>query len=224
MVYVGSGGALQRVTRYDLSTGKPPGWLPATCTCRTPAAGPTVYAGFTAAPGARAWRWPPAPQYERATATCTSTVNDRRAIPRKFDLVYDPATTERAERAPKPLYSAAEKVSASAAGPTTITYRVKNAGTSRYARSPSSWASLLRQPAGRDRQAAAGLLSINTRRELWSRGCTSLRCPRPPPRSLGRPQNQRRGGSVCGLITALRQNSASLQWEITSPTAAPSAT
>lgn len=104
-VYGGLGGAIQRVTRYDLSQENPwlaPGQRPADTH-----AGPTVYAGFTAAPvsglelAARATLG-----RSRNLYFYRNSLSDLS----RFDLVYDPATINVVNVHAEALYSATEKM------------------------------------------------------------------------------------------------------------------
>ena len=104
-VYGGLGGAIQRVTRYDLSQENPwlaPGQRPADTH-----AGPTVYAGFTAAPVSGL------ELAARATLGRSRNLYFYRNIlsdTSQFALVYDPATINVVNVHAEALYSATEKV------------------------------------------------------------------------------------------------------------------
>ena len=104
-VYGGLGGALQRVTRYDLSQENP--WLAPGQTLADTHAGPTVYAGFTATP---------AGSLELAARATLGRSRDlyfyrnSLADSSKFDLVYDSATINVVNVHAEALYSASEKV------------------------------------------------------------------------------------------------------------------
>ena len=104
-LYAGLGGAIQRVTRYDLSQENP--WLAPGQTLADTHAGPTVYAGFTAAPvsglelAARATLGRLRNLYFYRNSLSDST---------KFDLVYDDGTINVVNVHAEALYSATEKV------------------------------------------------------------------------------------------------------------------
>ena len=104
-VYVGSGGAIQRVTRYDLSQENP--WLAPGQTLADTHAGPTVYGGFTAAPvtglelAARATLG-----RSRNLYFYRNSLSDLS----KFDLVYDPTAINVVNVHAEALYSATEKM------------------------------------------------------------------------------------------------------------------
>jgi hypothetical protein len=104
-LYAGLGGAIQRVTRYDLSQENP--WLAPGQTLADTHAGPTVYAGFTSTPvsglelAARATLGRSRNLYfYRNSAADTS----------KFDLAYDSTTINVVNVHAEALYSASEKV------------------------------------------------------------------------------------------------------------------
>lgn len=104
-LYAGLGGALQRVTRYDLSQENP--WLAPGQTLADTHAGPTVYAGFTSAPvsglelAARATFGRSRNLYFYRNALADTS---------KFDLVYDSTTINVVNVHAEALYSASEKV------------------------------------------------------------------------------------------------------------------
>ncbi|AMR26363.1 hypothetical protein A0257_04100 [Hymenobacter psoromatis] len=105
VVYGGLGGAIQRVTRYDLSQENP--WLGAGQTVLDTHAGPTIYGGFTSTPvsglelAARA-------TFGRARNLYF--YRNSRADTSKFDLVYDSTTINVVNVHAEALYSASEKV------------------------------------------------------------------------------------------------------------------
>ncbi len=104
-VYGGLGGALQRVTRYDLSQENP--WLAPGQTLADTHAGPTVYAGFTSTPVSGL------ELAVRATAGRSRNLYFYRnsvADTSKFDLVYDSTTINVVNVHAEALYSATEKV------------------------------------------------------------------------------------------------------------------
>jgi len=104
MVYAGLGGALQRVTRYDLSTENP--WLNRGLNVADTHRGPTIYAGFTSTP-ARGLEFNARATYAR-DRNLYFYVND--AIdPTKFDLAYDKNATGVLNLHGELLYNAAEK-------------------------------------------------------------------------------------------------------------------
>ncbi|MCC3152996.1 TonB-dependent receptor [Hymenobacter sp. BT770] len=104
MVYAGLGGALQRVTRYDLSTENP--WLNRGLNVADTHRGPTVYAGFTSTP-ARGLELNARATYARDRNLYFYLNN---AIdPTKFDLVYDQNATGVLNIHGELLYNAAEK-------------------------------------------------------------------------------------------------------------------
>ena len=104
MVYAGLGGALQRVTRYDLSTENP--WLNRGLNVADTHRGPTVYAGFTSTP-ARGLEFNARATYARDRNLYFYLNN---AIdPTKFDLVYDQNATGVLNLHGELLYNAAEK-------------------------------------------------------------------------------------------------------------------
>lgn len=104
MVYAGLGGALQRVTRYDLSTENP--WLNRGLNVADTHRGPTVYAGFTSTP-ARGLEFNVKATYARDRNLYFYLNN---AIdPTKFDLVYDQNATGVLNIHGEVLYNAAEK-------------------------------------------------------------------------------------------------------------------
>lgn len=105
VLYGGLGGALQRVTRYDLSQENP--WLGANQTLADTHAGPNVFAGFTSTPvsglelAARATYGRSKNLYFYRNQLRDST---------KFDLVYDSAAINVLNVHAEALYSANEKV------------------------------------------------------------------------------------------------------------------
>ncbi|MET4073226.1 hypothetical protein ABIB44_000457 [Hymenobacter sp. UYCo722] len=104
MVYAGLGGALQRVTRYDLSTENP--WLNRGLNVADTHRGPTIYAGFTSTP-ARGLEF-------NARATYARDRNlyfylNSPLDPSRFDLVYDRQATGVLNIHGELLYNAAEK-------------------------------------------------------------------------------------------------------------------
>jgi hypothetical protein len=104
MVYAGLGGALQRVTRYDLSTENP--WLNRGLNVADTHRGPTIYAGFTSTP-ARGLEFNVKATYARDRNLYFYANN---AIdPTKFDLVYDQNATGVLNIHGELLYNAAEK-------------------------------------------------------------------------------------------------------------------
>ena len=105
MVYAGLGGALQRVTRYDLSTENP--WLNRGLNVADTHRGPTIYAGFTSTP-ARGLELNVRATYARDRNLYFYLNN---AIdPTKFDLVYDQNATGVLNIHGELLYNAAEKL------------------------------------------------------------------------------------------------------------------
>jgi hypothetical protein len=104
MVYAGLGGALQRVTRYDLSTENP--WLNRGLNVADTHRGPTIYAGFTSTP-ARGLEFNVKATYARDRNLYFYANN---AIdPSRFDLVYDQNATGVLNIHGELLYNAAEK-------------------------------------------------------------------------------------------------------------------
>lgn len=104
MVYAGLGGALQRVTRYDLTTENP--WLNSNLNVADTHRGPTIYAGFTSTP-ARGLEFNVKATYARDRNLYFYANN---AIdPTKFDLVYDDHATGVLNLHGEVLYNAAEK-------------------------------------------------------------------------------------------------------------------
>jgi hypothetical protein len=105
VVYGGLGGAIQRVTRYDLSQENP--WLAPGQSLADTHAGPTAYAGFTATPisglelAARATFGRSRNLYFYRNSVADTS---------KFDLVYDSTTINVANVHAEALYSASEKV------------------------------------------------------------------------------------------------------------------
>lgn len=104
-LYGGFGGAIQRVTRYDLSQENP--WLAPGQTLADTHAGPTVYGGFTATPvsglevAARATFGRSRNLYFYRNSVADTS---------KFDLVYDSTTINVVNVHAEALYSASEKV------------------------------------------------------------------------------------------------------------------
>jgi hypothetical protein len=104
-LYAGLGGAIQRVTRYDLSQENP--WLAPGQTLADTHAGPTVYGGFTATPisglelAARATFGRSRNLYFYRNSLADTS---------KFDLVYDSTTINVVNVHAEALYSASEKV------------------------------------------------------------------------------------------------------------------
>jgi len=104
-LYAGLGGAIQRVTRYDLSQENP--WLAPGQMLADTHAGPTAYAGFTATPVSGL--------EVAARATFGRSRNlyfyrNSLADTSKFDLVYDSTTINVVNVHAEALYSASEKV------------------------------------------------------------------------------------------------------------------
>ena len=104
LVYAGLGGALQRVTRYELSTENP--WLNRGLNVADTHRGPTLYAGFTSTP-ARGLEF-------NARATYARDRNlyfylNSPLDPTRFDLVYDRQATGVFNLHAELLYNAAEK-------------------------------------------------------------------------------------------------------------------
>ncbi|NKI89301.1 hypothetical protein HBN54_001896 [Hymenobacter sp. 1B] len=104
MVYAGLGGALQRVTRYDLTTENP--WLNSNLNVADTHRGPTVYAGFTSTP-ARGLEFNVKATYARDRNLYFYLNNP--VDPTKFDLVYDQNATGVLNLHGEVLYNAAEK-------------------------------------------------------------------------------------------------------------------
>ena len=104
MVYAGLGGALQRVTRYDLSTENP--WLNRGLNMADTHRGPTIYAGFTSAP-ARGLEFNVRATYARDRNLYFYLNNP--IDPTRFDLVYDRQATGVLNIHGELLYNAAEK-------------------------------------------------------------------------------------------------------------------
>jgi hypothetical protein len=104
MVYGGLGGAIQRVTRYDLSTENP--WLNQGLNVSDTHRGPTVYAGFTSTP-VRGLEVNARATYSRDKNLYFYLNNPQDQS--KFDLVYDKETTELVNIHGEVLYNAAEK-------------------------------------------------------------------------------------------------------------------
>ncbi|MBF9238957.1 TonB-dependent receptor [Hymenobacter sp. BT683] len=104
MLYAGLGGALQRVTRYDLSTENP--WLNRGLNVADTHRGPTIYAGFTSTP-VRGLELNARATYARDRNLYFYLNN---AIdPTKFDLVYDQNATGVLNIHGELLYNVAEK-------------------------------------------------------------------------------------------------------------------
>lgn len=104
MVYGGSGGGIQRVTRYDLSQEN--AWINPTLNVADTHRGPTLYAGFTSTP-VRGLEL-------NARATFSRDKNlyfylNNPLDQSKFDLVYDGETTDLLNIHGEALYNAAEK-------------------------------------------------------------------------------------------------------------------
>jgi hypothetical protein len=104
MVYAGLGGALQRVTRYDLSTENP--WLNRGLNVADTHRGPTIYAGFTSTP-ARGLEFNARATYARDRNLYFYLNNP--IDPTRFDLVYDRQATGVLNIHGELLYNAAEK-------------------------------------------------------------------------------------------------------------------
>ena len=104
MVYAGLGGALQRVTRYDLSTENP--WLNRGLHVADTHRGPTIYAGFTSTP-ARGLEFNVKATYARDRNLYFYLNNP--LDPTRFDLVYDRQATGVLNIHGELLYNAAEK-------------------------------------------------------------------------------------------------------------------
>ena len=104
LVYAGLGGALQRVTRYDLSTENP--WLNRGLNVADTHRGPTIYAGFTSTP-ARGLEFNVRATYARDRNLYFYLNNA--VDPTKFDLVYDRNATGVLNLHGELLYNAAEK-------------------------------------------------------------------------------------------------------------------
>ena len=104
MVYAGLGGALQRVTRYDLSTENP--WLNRGLNVADTHRGPTIYAGFTSTP-ARGLEFNVKATYARDRNLYFYLNNA--VDPTKFDLVYDRQATGVLTIHGELLYNAADK-------------------------------------------------------------------------------------------------------------------
>ncbi|MGY3087135.1 hypothetical protein ACVWYF_000161 [Hymenobacter sp. UYAg731] len=104
MVYAGLGGALQRVTRYDLTTENP--WLNSTLNVADTHRGPTIYAGFTSTP-ARGLEFNVKATYARDRNLYFYLNNP--VDPTRFDLVYDQNATGVLNIHGELLYNAAEK-------------------------------------------------------------------------------------------------------------------
>ena len=104
MVYAGLGGALQRVTRYDLSTENY--WLNPNLNVADTHRGPTIYGGFTSAP-ARGLELNARATYSRDKNLYFYLNNPEN--PARFDLVYDQQTTGLLNVHGELLYNQAEK-------------------------------------------------------------------------------------------------------------------
>ena len=104
MIYAGLGGALQRVTRYDLSTENP--WLNRGLNVADTHRGPTIYAGFTSTP-ARGLELNVRGTYARDRNLYFYLNNP--IDPTRFDLVYDRNATGVLNIHGELLYNAAEK-------------------------------------------------------------------------------------------------------------------
>jgi hypothetical protein len=103
-VYVGVGGAIQRVTLYDLSTENP--WLNRNLNVADTHRGPTGYVGFAATP-VRGLELNARATYGRDKNLYFYLNNPER--PDKFDLVYDSTTTQLLNVHGELLYNSAEK-------------------------------------------------------------------------------------------------------------------
>jgi hypothetical protein len=104
MLYAGLGGALQRVTRYDLSTENP--WLNRGLNVADTHRGPTIYAGFTSTP-ARGLELNARATYARDRNLYFYVNNP--IEPTRFDLVYDQNATGVLNIHGELLYTLAEK-------------------------------------------------------------------------------------------------------------------
>jgi len=104
MVYAGLGGALQRVTRYDLSTENP--WLNRGLNVADTHRGPTAYAGFTSTP-ARGLELNARATYARDRNLYFYLNNP--VDPTRFDLVYDKNATGVLNLHGEMLYNVAEQ-------------------------------------------------------------------------------------------------------------------
>ncbi|GAA4357046.1 TonB-dependent receptor [Hymenobacter saemangeumensis] len=103
-VYAGLGGAIQRVTRYDLSTENP--WLNQGLQVGDTRRGPTVYGGFNSTP-VRGLELNARATYSRDKNLYFYLNNP--VNPAKFDLVYDRETTQLLNVHGELLYTSAEK-------------------------------------------------------------------------------------------------------------------
>ncbi len=103
-VYAGLGGAMQRVTRYDLTTENP--WLNRGLNLADTHRGPTIYAGFNSAP-ARGLELNGRATYARDRNLYFYLNNP--IDPTRFDLVYDQNATGVLNLHAELLYTAAEK-------------------------------------------------------------------------------------------------------------------
>jgi len=104
MLYAGLGGAIQRVTRYELSTENP--WLNQGIDVSDTRRGPTAYAGFNSTP-VRGLELNARATYSRDRNLYFYLNNPFDQS--KFDLVYDPKTTELLNVHGELLYNSAEK-------------------------------------------------------------------------------------------------------------------
>jgi hypothetical protein len=104
MVYAGLGGAIQRVTRYDLSTENP--WLNRNLNVSDTHRGPTVYAGFASTP-VRGLELNARATYSRDKNLYFYLNNPQ--DPAKFDLVYDREPTDLINVHGEMLFNSAEK-------------------------------------------------------------------------------------------------------------------
>ena len=104
VVYAGLGGALQRVTRYELSTENP--WLNRGLNVADTHRGPTVYAGFNSTP-VRGLELNARATYARDRNLYFYLNNA--TDPTRFDLVYDQQDTRVLNIHGELLYNAAEK-------------------------------------------------------------------------------------------------------------------
>lgn len=104
VVYGGLGGALQRVTMYDLTTENP--WLAPNVRVADTRRGPTVYAGFTATP---ARNLEVNARLTLANDRNLYFFNNSRRDSSKFDLVYDPKATQLVSIHGEIIYNQAEQ-------------------------------------------------------------------------------------------------------------------
>ncbi|GAB3293267.1 TonB-dependent receptor [Hymenobacter tenuis] len=104
VLFAGLGGAIQRVTMYDLTTENP--WLAPNVRVADTRRGPTVYFGFNATP-ARALQ-----VNTRITLASDRNLyfyNNSRRDSSKFDLVYDPKATQLINVHGEIIYNASEQ-------------------------------------------------------------------------------------------------------------------